>query len=627
MCGIAAIFACELSSSIRKELLDSLSLVEHRGPDGDGSVFGKNDGRLTRAEPVEWGLGHKRLAIIDLSDDGQQPMAFNNKKLWIALNGEIYNYIELRTELEADGIQFTTASDTEVVLAAYARWGKSSVERFIGMFAFVIVDLAKREVFVCRDRLGIKPLYFLHNRSQTIVVSELKQLHAFHCFHPRANLQQVTDFLTDGVIGHKPGRCFFEEVRSLPAGHFLQWKLGQNSTLETRRYWQPSIESNSLSWSEAVEKTRTLFFESIKMRLRADVVVGSCLSGGVDSSSVVGVVTRHFDHQMKTFSSCFSQANCNEKPYIEAVVNHCNTEPVYVFPSEDGVIEELDELIYHQDEPFSTLSIYAQWCVMKAAREAGVTVLLDGQGGDETLCGYRKFSFFYLKELLSKWHFGKAIGHSAAMLFSGDERLFNFRGGFARRYLPGWLRGNSEGVRSWFTPPVQKLVRQPWSERMVNVRSVHEHQFADLQWWSLPALLRYEDRNSMAHSIEARVPFVDHRFIEHCLTLPTEFFFCGGRKKNVLLEAMGDLVPQEVHNRKTKMGFDTPQDEWLRGRTGEILSERIRSSERLNEIVDKRNLPPLDELRNSSESLSSLRFFRLASLAMWLERFSVDVAH
>ena len=162
---------------------------------------------------------------------------------------------------------------------------------------------------------------------------------------------------------------------------------------------------------------------------------------------------------------------------------------------------------------------------------------------------------------------------------------------------------------------------------MGNVRSVHEHQLADLQWWSLPALLRYEDRNSMAHSIEARVPFVDHRFIEHCLTLPTEYFFCGGRKKNVLLEAMGDLVPQEVHNRKTKMGFDTPQDEWLRGRTGEILSERINSSERLSEIVDKSSLTPLDELRNSSESLSSLRFFRLASLAMWLERFSVDVVH
>lgn len=629
MCGIAGYFSPFGVSlgGVREVFAELVAKVQHRGPDGTGILAGRAEGILPADSEgiAQWLLGHTRLAIFDLSAAGQQPMRSADGRFCVSYNGEIYNFLELRDELSSCGHNFKTETDTEVLLAAYAEWGEDCVARFIGMFAFLLVDLQKGEAFLARDRFGIKPLYIWQDETRTVIVSEPKQLGAIPEFRPRANRQMLSDFILEGRIEHTVGECSFAEVAPFPAAHTLRWNISQTPTLTAaRRYWNPPRETRVLSWTEAVEQFGATFRDALRLRLRSDVTVGSCLSGGMDSSSIVGVASRELGAKMKTISSCWHNSPADEQTYIDAVNQHCGAESVKVFPSPEELLASLDRLVYHQDEPFGSLSLFAQWRVMETARAAGVTVLLDGQGGDENLCGYLKFTHLYLHELLAQRRFSRSVRHVYGMLRHGDTRLFNFRLG--RRYLSRWFPSLRAAGENLLQPEWQAYGRSVWAERMGKAKTLREHQWADLTMWSLPALLRYEDRNSMAHGIEARVPFVDHRLVELSLTLPEEFFFAQGKTKRLLAEAMGDALPEVVQQRRTKLGFETPQADFLRGQVGEYFAGRKNLWERLGQIVKPQLvMEAFTKYRQGDETIPGDLLFRLLSVGLWAERFSVEL--
>ena len=625
--ALSLYFQTNLPPKSNRDIERSLDIVAHRGPHGRGVVLGRGSQVITDSEQAAatWGLGHVRLAIVDLTPAGNQPMAGSGMQHWITYNGEIYNHVELRAELAETGYRFRSTSDTEVILAAYSVWGADCVEKFNGMFAFVLVDLDKKTVLVARDRLGVKPMYMWQGNHMTVLVSEPKQLIGLPGFQPRGNKQQIVDFLIDGVLSHDPGQCCFEGVYPAPPGHQWSWQLAKVSELPaSRSYWEPHIGTNLENWNEAVEKTRVLLTDAVRIRLRSDVPVGSCLSGGLDSSVVVGLASAASNTRMKTFSSCFHDRRFDESRFSDAVNEKWGLQGTKVYPDSEGLMVSLDQLVYHQDEPFTSASIYAQWCLMQAVGTHNLHVLLDGQGGDEALCGYRNYALFYLRFLLFKQRYIEAAEHLIGLLLAGDRRLLDWRLGL--RYVPEFLRKRHDDFQGLMRPSWSRMARHIWYEQMKNVKEIHEHQWADLRQWSLPSLLRYEDRNSMAHGIETRLPFLDYRFLEHCLSLQESFFFRKGHTKRIVVQALGDLLPQSIKARRTKMGFDTPSEDWMKGEFGRFLEMRVRSSERLSSILDPAAAGEIFRAyRHGKKSFSDRALFRIAILAVWLDVFKVDV--
>lgn len=624
MCGIAGLFTLSNSGQLRENIEGMLARASHRGPDGRGVQFGTPTEAGVDATHATWALGHLRLAILDLSEAGLQPMAGPDQRTWISYNGEVYNYLELAEELRKLGHSFRTGTDTEVILAAYRQWGTDCLRRFRGMFALVLIDLQHRRVLAARDRLGIKPLYFWAGPRCTAVVSEPKQFTALAEFQPRLNHQLAADYLGDGVLGHEPNATLFRDVMALPPGTFLVWPL--DALPEVSRatsYWDPKRQTEARSWSEAVARTAQTFRRAVELRLRSDVAIGTCLSGGIDSSSIVGVAAKDFATPMKTFSVCHDDPSISEEHYIDEVARYTGSENFKLRLTEDAVLAEFDQFLYHQDEPVFSLSQFGEFVVMRLARQHGVTVLLNGQGGDETLCGYRKFAFFYLRQLLGQRRLAAATGHVAGLLLRGDRQLFQFWQGV--RYVPGWMRRRYDPVGELLRPTLLRKRRSAWRERMQGRHDLRSHQWADLRHWSLPVLLRYQDRNSMAHGVEARVPMVDHEFVELALTMPEEFFFRGGMTKRLLVEGIGDRLPPTLRVRRTKLGFDTPQAGWMRGRLGAALEDRVARCDRLEPLLDRRAARTLfAAYRQGSKKIPHFLLFRIACLATWLDRFAID---
>jgi len=627
MCGISGLFLNN-SSNYAKNIRVSLELIKHRGPDGKGIIWGLDNDKIYKNEQYDgnfkWALGHVRLAIIDVTESGHQPMSVD-ESYWISYNGEVYNYLELKKELETSGYRFNTASDTEVIIISYIHWGEKCVEHFIGMFAFVIVDLNLNKVFCSRDRFGIKPLYFWQSSIGIFIFSELKQLKAFPEFSYKANKQLITDFLIDGVINHIPDQCSVKDIIPLKPGHSISWNLYSVPELsKVYSYWKFPEQIQSISFDDAIDKTREILTNAVKLRLRADVPVGSCLSGGIDSSSIVGIVTRELKQKdFHTFSACFNNFKHDEQYYMNIVSKYCNTIEHKVFPTCDKFISEFKDLIYYQDEPFPSAGVYSQWCVMRAARDNKVKVLLDGQGGDEVFCGYMKYNFFFLIDQLHKRLYFNALKHFLLMLLRGDTQILNFKLG--KRYLPARLRNDKNSVKNYLTEEGSRYSRYVWNENNSNIKILKGFQKNDISYWSLPVLLRYEDRNSMAHSIESRVPFIDHRLIEYCFSLPDEYFFINGKSKRLLTYAMSDMLPKEIHLRRNKYGFSTPINDWIKNGLGQFLYTKITSSEFLKELIDIKTISSIFKRdMQYNFSLYSEELFRIGSIAIWADIFKVN---
>lgn len=613
MCGIAGLvygtFPLDAARAAVRRMID---LQRHRGPDGEGFY-----------DTVGASLGHCRLAVIDLTDTGRQPMSDAEGRCWITFNGEIYNYLELVEELRSWGYRFRGCSDTEVILAAYHRWGEQCLDHLRGMFAFAIWDKKERRLFAARDRLGIKPFhYWVDGNRQLAFASELKALLEFLPMRS-ANAQLAGQFLAWNLLDHEPADTMVKGIKRLPPAHAMTWRQGEGPRLW--RYWDVAVteelEAAPEREAEMIEEFRHRFEEVLSLHLRSDVPVGTCLSGGLDSSAIACVVSTELrrrgawqENWQHTFSACFHEPHLDERPYIQAVVSKTGCTPHYVFPRGEEFAQDLNGWLWHQEEPVGGSGVYAQYCVARLARSYGIKVLLDGQGADEQLAGYRKFILVYLRQLIRASQYGRA-GREAIAFLLRPEVLRTSRFVDGRRYL--WSSLPEINVL-W---PGQLKPERP--ETLGIGDCLARRLEADMTRFSLPVLLRFEDRNMMAFGVESRVPFVDHVFVEWLAKLPTSLKLSGGWSKRILREAMVGVLPECVRQRRSKLGFLTPEPAWLAGPLSNWLRETLTAPSHLGNVVDLAGVRRLLAQRTAGDRSLPLEnmLFRLAIYESWGRQF------
>jgi asparagine synthase (glutamine-hydrolysing) len=613
---------------------DRIDLVSHRGPDGRGwRVYSSPAG------PVA--LGHRRLAIIDVSDAGLQPMADASGRFHLIFNGEIYNYVELRDEMRAKGQVFASNSDSEVLLRAYMHWGEACLGRLRGMFAFLIWDDQRKRLFAARDRYGIKPLYVVASERAIGFGSEIKQLLGLPGVPGRMNIARAHDFLANGVTDHT-SETLFEGVQQLRGGECAIAEAGGlRPKMSVRRWYPIGAGDLHLNEAEASARFRDLLTDAVRLHLRSDVPVGSCLSGGLDSSSIVGLMAAMMPagERVKTISACYAEKSVDEKPFMDAVVARTGAEPHYVFPRAEEVFQWASEITWHQDEPFGSTSIFAQWCVFEEAHRVGVKVMLDGQGADEQLAGYHHAFPFYLSLLARKGRLAPLVRTMLERRAVHDARLFQQMKHALIPFLPralaaplrrqyratvqhDWLgtdllcaEGNPDGPM--YTAAAGLGLDTPRDLRSLCLVMT----FAS----NLQMLLHWEDRSSMAHSIEARVPFLDHPLVELSLALGNDHKMVGADTKRVLRRAMTDVLPESVRQRRDKLGFATPEQVWFRGPLRGLIHDGVEATlARYPEVFNAAGTRALRDEMLGGRRPVDFRLWRIVNFGIWGERFKVS---
>lgn len=569
MCGIAGIIAADKNEINLQRLKKMTDIIAHRGPDGDGHWISHN---------ANVGLGHRRLSIIDLSHEADQPMHFL-ERYHLVFNGEIYNYLELKETLLKQGYHFTTASDTEVLLALYDREKENCLQLLDGMFSFVIYDELKNEVFAARDRFGEKPFFYHYAAGRHFMFgSEMKCLWEAGV-EKKVNNRMLYNYLVNNNLDNPNdlSETFYENCTRLPHGHYLKLSIG-DCVLSVKQYYDIEWRNinHSITIEQAKEKFHELFYTSVQRRLRSDVVVGSSLSGGLDSSLVVAVIDSlkaGTGMQQDTFSAVFPGFKKDERKYIDHVIATTNVNPHFVQPADEGLISSINKLNWHQEEPYGSASIYVQYCVMQLAKENNVTVLLDGQGADEVLAGYHAYYQEYFKELkISNHKLYRQEMKAYADKYAGSDINKNYNSSFANRVK--YAAGNAlPSVRKWY-----HQIKDPSTGMLnpdfINAYKVNyepQHQFSCLNerlYYSsfkqgLQELLRYADRNSMAHSREVRLPFLYHELVEFLFSLPAQMKINDGWTKWIMRYAFETELPAEICWRKDKIGYEPPQKSWM----------------------------------------------------------------
>jgi asparagine synthase (glutamine-hydrolysing) len=647
MCGIAGIYNARTDQSGFKNLEIMTEVLHHRGPDDRGFLAVRTeDGKFLESEetaelihfsekdrPDLW-LGHRRLSIIDLSEAGHQPMSIGNGLLWIVYNGEVYNYREIRKELEGLGHRFRSHTDTEVILHAYDEWGVDCLRRLNGMWAFAIVDLRAKRIFCSRDRAGVKPFYYIYDGRRFCFASEIKALLKIEGLTAEPNDQIVADYLFAGLLDHTR-ETFFKNIHQLRPGKYLLLEKGR---LTIQSYWD--VEVNEVRFPnqrDYEERFRELLEDSIRLRLRSDVPIGSCLSGGLDSTTIVCLANRLlFDgrsidpllvgEKQKTFSSCFEDSAYDERTFIEFVIQQTGAEKNYVFPQAKKLFEEVNSLIWHQEEPFGSTSIYAQWNVMRRAKERGVTVLLDGQGADELLAGYLPSFYPFLGQMVTKMTFRRLIKEFNTFRKRHQGMPNQFVWGIAASVIPNWVRPSLQryitGRMRWADEGFRNKYSHHFPKPVKFAEDLNNHLYHIFRFMSLPGLLHYEDRNSMAFSVETRLPFLDYRLVEYIFNLPAEQKLKEGVTKVILRNAMKGTLPEEVRNRMDKMGFGTPEDIWFRTALREGISEIIGSKSFAERgYFDVRKVQQaFEDHCNGRINIGSL-IWKWVNLELWLRMF------
>ena len=602
MCGITGIINLKGKTVDHEHLKEVNNLIAHRGPDDEGFYHHNNIG-----------LGHRRLSILDLTEAGHQPMFFDDKYV-ITFNGEIYNYLEIKSELLSYGYNFKTGTDTEVILASYDFWGQKCVNYFNGMWAFAIYDKLKNILFCSRDRFGVKPFYYIKTENFFAFGSEIKQLLPF-CDKICSNNDILLDYLIYGQEEHT-NQTFFRNIFKLTQANNLIFNLSDNKFYENVYFDLRINQITSTNLQDTIEVTKKIFTDSIKIRLRSDVKVGTCLSGGLDSSSIAAFASKEYsnDSNKRILAIHAKSIECktDESEFAKLVSNHCNLDLKVVEPSLEDFNELVNEVVYTQEEPFGGPSIFMQYLVMREAKKNNCPVMLDGQGGDENLFGYEGYYSFYFADLLTRLKFfkyiytmlllkpfkvskKKIVRDSIILIFR--NKLSLFESFYRKKKISLKVTHNRRKLNSLF----KFLSFMEFQKREISVRN-------------LPHLLRYEDKNSMRHSVETRLPFVDYRFVLHCLSIPSKLKFQGGYLKFILRKVVEPLLPSAIVWRTNKFGFEAPTDLWLNSHKDEMISE----------IRNSRIIPDLIEL-SSIDFNNKTYLWKLYNISVWEKVYNVEI--
>lgn len=600
MCGIGGQY-CYDGKIPDQDLLSRMSArLTHRGPDGEGI-------RICGSV----GLVHRRLAIIDLSEDGLQPMTNEDGTLWLVFNGEIYNYVELREILVRSGHRFASHSDTEVILHAYEEWGVGCVQQFNGMWALALWDERQQRLFCARDRFGIKPFYYTQVDDSFLFASEIKALLAHPKVGRRPHDETLGTYLAWGVQDHSR-RTMFDGIFQIPPGHWMM--VTPHGPEAPYRYWELKVNPE-VKGSEPDDAVAAGLLDRLRsatsLHLRSDVPVGTCLSGGIDSSTLTALINNLIREEaptsvgswQKTFSVVFGDMRFDESRYIDEIAAATGVDAYKTEPSPDTLWDDIGDLVYMQDEPFGSLSIYAQYCVMRLAKE-NVKVVLDGQGADELLGGYLAYQGSYIRGLVRRYRWLTALREVAGSL--------RHHGGFFRSALS------------------QLAVRKKRRD-LLKIRSQAMHRYdgsldevlaRDLTSTNLPALLHYEDRNSMAFSIESRVPYLDVRLVEYIAALPLDQKIREGVTKFSLRRAIRGIIRETVRCRMDKMGFVTPEEVWMGGVLRPFMLEILRSPAFASRQYWDADAVAQDYLAFlEGKSQYSPEIWRIACTELWLRKF------
>lgn len=641
MCAIAGCFQRE-GHPLNPALLNTISeSLRHRGPDGQGFLAWSPGGPAAIANmpqqlpPSSLSLMHRRLSILDLSESGSQPMMTPDGRYSVVFNGEIYNYLELRTELKAIGHVFNSHSDTEVLLAAYIAWGTAALTRFVGMFAFAILDTQARSLFLGRDCFGIKPLYYTLNDHHFAFASEIPALLTLPSVGRQINSQASYHYLHSSHTDHSAATLFADIHQLLPA-HYLHISLNSPIVLRPQRYWEMALQPQAtLSFDEAAQQLKEHFLKTVRLHLRSDVPVGAALSGGIDSSAIV-MAMRHLQGDalnLHSFSYVASSSTLSEERWIDQVGQAAGAVLHKVKPELHGLASDLNTLITAQGEPFRSTSIYAQYRVFQLAKDIGIKVMLDGQGADELLGGYRPYLGARLASLLMKGHYVQAlqfIRRTVAALSDVSEVFLLSRAGGLMlpeklQDFTRWLVGQQRFLPWLDADWIKQNNLQTLPLRLNQHSSVLKEQlYRATTQVSVPQLLRYEDRNSMAHSIESRVPFLTTDLAEFLLSLPESYLIGpAGTSKRVFRAAMRGIVPDAVLDRQDKIGFATPEYDWLLEHKDwfwEVLnSDRAREIPIWNLKVIHREFEAIVQGRQKFD----YRVWRWVNFILWAECFDV----
>ncbi|MCG3670036.1 asparagine synthase (glutamine-hydrolyzing) [Aliarcobacter butzleri] len=579
MCGISGIINKNTSKVDNKEIQKINDLIAHRGPDSEGFYFEKN-----------FAFGHRRLSILDLSIDGHQPMHYLDKYT-ITYNGEVYNYLEIKDELLKNGYIFKSHTDTEVILASYDKWGEECVNKFNGMWAFAIYDKEKEIIFCSRDRFGVKPFYYTQVGEKFIFGSEIKQLLEF--YEDRfVNKKILMDFLIIGYENHT-NETFFENIFKLQESHNLIYDLRKN-TFQIKRYYDIKKNEINLDEDKAISIYKSKLNDSIALRLRSDVKVGTCLSGGLDSSSIAAIASNIYkkdsNEKFIAIHAKSSENDSDESFFAKEVANSCNLDLKLIEPTKDEFINSINDVIYTQEEPFGGPSIFMQYFVMKKAKEIGCTVLLDGQGGDETLVGYERYYPSYLMSL-GFFDLIKGFFNSSKNSKLSKKQLFAYFVYFTKAKIRiKRLQVKNSFIKAKYFNLASFDILEKNSKNYFNL---FELQHQEIFYTQMPHLLRYEDRNSMRHSIETRLPFIDYTVVETALSIENKYKIKDGWTKYILRRTVDKILPNNIVWRKNKFGFEAPTKSWLNSIEDEIIIS-ISKSKIITEISDSINLNKLD---------------------------------
>ena len=618
MCGIFA----RIERATKPE--SSVPEVRHRGPDAAGcEVMAMAGFRVT--------LAHWRLSIIDPQPASNQPFWLKPGGPVIVFNGEIYNYRELRGRIGGD---FRTASDTEVLLAAYEKWGPDCLGRLRGMFAFVIADPQRKKIFAARDRFGIKPLYFRRDGDTWEFASEIKQLLRPS---PRINEARARDYLLFGAQDHTD-ETLFEGILQLRGGECVEIPCEHPGEVKSRRWYDsPSSPRFRGDYEDATRLFREKFFDTMQMHLRSDVPLGFCLSGGMDSSALLcaaGALLQNSGGERTAINCRYPIQGMDESGFAQAAAAMAGARLIQTSPDSASLATDLEKVTYFQDEPLNNASIFSQYRVFEEARAQGLKVMMDGQGGDEMLASYPQFFGPYLLGLFRQGRL---------------PTLFEEADFFWRDHRWGWS-DTLKSMALWFAPrPVFRLAKSlasPWKSHPWIQRDFYSAQGTPLPPWqsparmengattnamsllmirqlTLPMLLHWEDRNSMAHGIESRVPFLDHELLELALSLPDEFKIRKGVTKRILKSALRDIMPPEIVARRDKLGFTTPEELWMRENRGNFFGELIASA--ASDFPSIFNGPGLAKMWQSFREGAPYRqiFWRIATFVIWGRVFGV----